>query len=328
MDVQRWLVRQEVQWLALEKLLHQAEKSGIKSLSAAELRQLSSLYRLASADLARAQTRNLGAGICDYLQDLVRRGYSQVYQGRQRQDWQEVARFYQLGFPQTVQQTWPYILVATLIFGLGLFMGWCYTWLDADFMRLVIPKQFIQLVQEEGKLWMGSIVGIEPLASSQIMTNNISVTLGALAGGIFGGLGTIFILWYNGLHIGAIATLVGQYNLAYPFWAFVFPHGALELPAIFLSGAAGLLLGQALIFPGSRPRLLALKSQGQLAAQLMFGVVPMLIIAGLIEGFFSPNPSIPDGVKYLVGSILLTALLLYCFWPLPQSFRPSPPGLG
>lgn len=319
MDVQRWLVRQEVHWASLEKLLHQAEKNGIKTLSARDIRQLSSLYRLASADLARAQTRQLGIGVTDYLQDLVRRGYSQVYQGRQRQDGQEIIRFYQQGFPQTVQASWTYILAAVVIFGLGIYMGWYYTWQDPAFKQLVIPEHILRLVQEEGKLWMGSIVGVEPLASSQIMTNNISVTLSALAGGIFAGLGTIFILWYNGLHIGAIATLVGQHNLAYPFWAFVFPHGALELPAIFLSGAAGLRLGQALIFPGRRSRLLALKQQGQLAAQLMFGVVPMLIIAGLVEGFFSPNPAIPDGLKYLVGIILLVALMLYCFWPLPQS---------
>ncbi len=323
MDVQRWLIRQEPQWARLEQLLHQAEQQGIKSLSAAEIKQLSSLYRLTSADLARAQTRQLGSTLEDYLQDLVRRGYSQVYQGRQRQEWQTVGQFYQYGFPATVQETWGYILAAFLIFGLGWYIGWWYTWQDPMFMELLIPRRIIEMVQQEGKLWMGSIVGVEPLASSQIMINNISVTLAALAGGIVAGLGTLYILWYNGLHIGAIATLVGQHNLAYPFWAFVFPHGSLELPAIFLSGGAGLLLGQAFIFPGPRSRLAALKRQGQLAAQLMFGVVPLLIIAGIIEGFFSPNPGIPDGIKYLVGMVLLVALLFYCFWPLPKPKQPT-----
>lgn len=318
MDVQRWLIRQEPQWALLEQLLHQAEKDGIKSLSAAQIQQLSSLYRLTTADLARVKTRQLGATLEDYLKDLVRRGYSQVYQGRQRQEWQSIWRFYQSGFPATVQKTWPHTLVAFLIFGLGWAIGSWYTAHDPQFMELVIPERIMTMVQDEGKLWMGSIVGIEPLASSQIMTNNISVTLAALAGGIFAGLGTLYILWFNGLHIGSIATLVGQNDLAYPFWAFVFPHGALELPAIFLSGGAGLLLGQAFVFPGPRPRLVALKRQGQLAAQLMFGVVPLLIVAGIIEGFFSPSPLIPDGVKYLVGTILFAALLLYCFWPFPK----------
>jgi uncharacterized membrane protein SpoIIM required for sporulation len=116
----------------------------------------------------------------------------------------------------------------------------------------------------------------------------------------------------NGLHIGAIATLVGQNNLAYPFWAFVFPHGSLELPAIFLSGGAGLLIARALLFPGRYRRTDALKLYGMKAAKLLFGIVPILLIAGTIEGFFSPNPIVPDILKYSVGIVLLLALVVYC----------------
>jgi len=179
-------------------------------------------------------------------------------------------------------------------------------------MSLLIPESLISQVRDQGELWMGSIVGIEPLASSNIMVNNISVSFSAVAGGITGGIFTIYILVFNGLLIGSIATLVAENNLAYPFWAFVFPHGALELPAIFFAGGAGLLLGRGILFPGKYLRLEAIKYYSSLAAQLVFGIVPLLIIAGIIEGFFSPNPIIPDPVKYLVGLAIFILLVMYC----------------
>jgi uncharacterized membrane protein SpoIIM required for sporulation len=169
---------------------------------------------------------------------------------------------------------------------------------------------------------MGSIVGVEPLASSQIMTNNLNVSFAAVAGGITAGLYTVFILALNGLSIGAIATLVGQNNLAYPFWAFVFPHGSLELPAIFFAGGAGLLIARAILFPGKYRRVDALKFYGSQAAQLVFGIVPMLILAGMIEGFFSPSPIVPAPLKYFAGIGIFTLLVMYCSRKQPdESYR-------
>jgi uncharacterized membrane protein SpoIIM required for sporulation len=143
------------------------------------------------------------------------------------------------------------------------------------------------------------------------MQNNISVTILAFAGGMTAGIFTTFLLWTNGLSIGAIATLVGKYHLAYPFWAFVLPHGALELPAIFIAGGAGLLLAKAIVFPGQYRRRDQLKLLGGKAIQLMFGVVPMLFMAGIIEGFFSPSPVVPSSLKYLVGTVLFSLLVIY-----------------
>jgi uncharacterized membrane protein SpoIIM required for sporulation len=158
---------------------------------------------------------------------------------------------------------------------------------------------------------MGSIVGIEPVASSSIMINNIKVSFAAIAGGMTAGLGTTYIMLVNGLVIGTVGTLVGQNNLAISFWAFVFPHGALELPAIFLAGGAGFLLARAILFPGKYRRADALKFYGMQAANLVFGIVPMLIIAGMIEGFVSPQPAIPDVVKYAIGTGLFIGLVGY-----------------
>ncbi|GAB4523823.1 MAG: stage II sporulation protein M [Pleurocapsa sp.] len=312
MNVRRWITRREIDWKNLEVLLQQAEKKGIKSLSATQIKDLASLYRAVSADLARARTNKIGNTIVQDLQSLTSRGYNQIYQGAQRQEWYAVKKFYLWGFPQVVQESWIYIAIATALFFLGGIVSWWYAWRDPVFISLTIPEHLIQTVRDDGELWMGSIVGVEPLASSNIITNNLSVSFAAIAGGITAGIYTIFIMVNNGISIGAVASLVGQNNLAYPFWAFVFPHGALELPAIFLAGGAGLLIGKGMLFPGAYRRLDSIKQHGIKASQLLFGIVPMLIIAGIIEGFFSPNPAIPNPVKYLAGIGLFCLLVIYC----------------
>ncbi|HBE19820.1 MAG TPA: hypothetical protein DEG17_14240 [Cyanobacteria bacterium UBA11149] len=312
MNINRWIGRREPNWKRLDTLLTQVEKRGLKSLQAPQIKEIASLYRSVSADLARAKTNKVGNTIVQDLQRLTSRGYNQIYQGYRHQEWQGIWDFCRWGFPDVVQKTFVYTAVAMVIFLVAGLIGWWFAWQDPNFISLVAPPSLIEKVRDKGELWMGSIVGIEPLASSGIMVNNIKVCFGAVAGGITAGIFTVFILIVNGLHIGAIATLVGQNNLAYPFWAFVLPHGSLELPAIFLAGGAGLLVGRAILFPGKYRRVDAIKFYGYQAAQLVFGIVPMLIIAGTIEGFFSPNPVVPSPLKYAVGVGLFTVLVVYC----------------
>lgn len=311
MNIQRWIARREPNWKRLDALLIQIEKTGPKSLRSGEIRELASLYRSVAADLARARTQKVGI-LVQNLQSLTSRGYNQIYQGSRRQEWQAVVEFYCWGLPAIIQKTWGYIAIATSIFLLGAIVAWWYAWQDPTFMSLVVPEALITKVRDKHELWVGSIVGVAPLASSNIMINNLSVCFGTVAGGITAGMYTAFLMAFNGLMIGAIATLVGQNNLAYPFWAFVFPHGALELPAIFFSGGAGLLLARAILFPGKYRCADALGFYGSLATQLVYGIVPMLVIAGMVEGFFSPNPWIVEPLKYLVGMGLLTVLVIYC----------------
>ena len=312
MNIQRWIARRELFWKRQDALLRQVEKKGIKSLRSDDIRELASLYRSVAADLARARTQKAGNIIIQNLQSLTTRGYNQIYQGSRRQEWQALVDFYRWGLPSVVQQNAGYIALATSLFLLGAIVAWWYAWQDPTFLSLIVPENLIRKVRDEHQLWMGSIVGVEPLASSSIMMNNLSVSFGAVAGGITAGIYTVFLLVFNGLSIGAVATLVGQNNLAYPFWAFVFPHGSLELPAIFFAGGAGLLIARAILFPGKYRRVDALKLYGNRAVQLVFGIVPMLVIAGTIEGFFSPSPLVPEPLKYLVGVGLFAFFVMYC----------------
>jgi len=311
MNIQRWIARRETDWQALTTLLQRTEKRGLKTLSAHEIQQLAGLYRSVSADLARARTHGVSKLIVQDLQNLITRSYSQIYQGSRKQEWQAVVDFYRWGFPAAVQQTAGYVALATGLFGVAALVAWWLAWSDPAFLTVMVPPQILSQVRDRQELWMGSIVGIEPFASSSIMINNIKVSFTAIAGGMTAGLLTTYIMLLNGCLIGAIGTLVGQNDLAFPFWAFVFPHGSLELPAIFLAGGSGLLLARALLFPGRFRRVDALRYYGHQAAQLVYGIIPMLVIAGIIEGFFSPNPAIPDGFKYIVGTALFVGLIAY-----------------
>ncbi|PSN14342.1 hypothetical protein C7293_12020 [filamentous cyanobacterium CCT1] len=323
MNVQRWIARREVSWRQLEALLTQAEKNGLRSLSGGQVRQMASLYRSVSADLARARGNGVGQAVIKDLQRLTSRSYSQIYQGSRRQEWQALWEFCRYGFPAVVQQSWVYIAIATTLFAVGGLLGWWLAWQDPAFLTLVLGQEFVEGVKNSQELWTVSIMGIEPVASSGIMINNIGVSLRALLGGVTmvvpsvpmitpPGAFTVFLLVVNGVMIGCVGVLVAQANLAYDLWAFVFPHGALELPAIFMAGGAGLLLARGILLPGPYRRIDALKLYGLQAAQLLYGIIALLVIAGLIEGFFSPQTWIPNEFKYVVGTVIFIALMQYC----------------
>jgi uncharacterized membrane protein SpoIIM required for sporulation len=312
MNVQRWLARRAEKWQELEVLLQRAEGRGVKSLTALEISNLASLYRSIAADLARAQTNQISPSIIAELQALTSRAYSQVYRGSNRQEAAGILRFYTEELPQVIRETWIYTAIALGIFLVGGLIAWWFAWQDPNFLALIVPQSMIEKVRDKHELWMGSILGTEPLAASGIMINNLSVCFRAVAGGIAASLITVIIMFLNGVLIGGAAALVSQNDLAYPFWAFVFPHGSLELPAIFISGGAGLLIGRGLVFPGQYRRRDALRIYGLQAAKLVMGIVPMLFMAGIIEGFFSPQEVIPSVFKYLVGTGIFIIFIFYC----------------
>ena len=132
----------------------------------------------------------------------------------------------------------------------------------------------------------------------------------AFASGITAGIGTLYMLFFNGMMIGVIGTACATYGMSVALWSFVSPHGVLELPAIFIAGGAGLRLAQALLFPGALSRRDSLAVGGTEAVRLLVGVIPMLIVAGTIEAFFSPS-STPAPLKFAAAAVIFTLLLAY-----------------
>jgi len=310
MDLTQFVQERKPDWERLDQLVGQGSRA-LGRLGKVDLRDLGALYRQASSDLARARTAGLDPELVEYLNNLVVRAHGIIYRPEQTR-WKVLAGFFGCEFPALVRQEWRPILLALLV---GLLPAlWCILManLDPGFIEAVIPPGLRERL-ERGELWVYRINPIKPLASSAIMTNNIAVTFTFFGLGIVFGAGTLWGLVYNGIHFGSIAVIVNQTRMAREFWAFVVPHGVLEIPAIYIGGGAGFILGAALLFPGDLARKDALIVRGRVAVKLVLGCVPILIIAGIIEAFFSPLPPtvMPVGAKFLVGAALFALLLLY-----------------
>ena len=321
-SIQSFTDSRRPRWERLETLIHRLERGKYRDVEPPMLKDLGRLYREATADLARLQAfRERGAlpeDLETYLNQLVGRAYAQIYKNPPPR-WASLWKFLFFTFPETVRKTAPWTLIALGIFMLGACYGFVVSLYDDSLISLIVSPHIISQV-EDGKVWFDSILGIQPLASSRIMTNNISVSFLAFALGITFGLGTAYIMAFNGLMVGTIAALCHNHGLDIPFWSFVAPHGVIELSAIFIAGGSGLLIGTGLLLPGDLPRKEALNQRGKEAGKLILGCVPLLVVAGIIEGFFSPTHISPV-YKFSFAGVLFLLFLCYLLLPIK---KPSP----
>jgi uncharacterized membrane protein SpoIIM required for sporulation len=303
-----WIALRKESWARLETLVQQVETAGLKTLSSAELREFGLLYRQAAADLSAARTDEASRTLEAYLNRLVGRAHNRIYSGDQM-DLSSVWRFLSISYPRTFRRLLPYTTAALAIFLAGALLGTLLTIARPQFMHAMLGPQMVDKI-EHHQMWTDSILTAKPQESSRIMTNNIAVCFYTYAGGIFAGLGTIFLIFTNGMSIGVITTACTQHQMALSVWSFVAAHGALELPSIVISGGAGLRLASGLLFPGMLRRRDALALAGGESIRLLSGTVPLLIIAGLLEAFLSPTHA-PLALKFSVSAVLLTGL---CLW--------------
>ena len=222
-----------------------------------------------------------------------------------------IVQFYGQTYPKVFRETLPQTLLALAIFAVTGLAAWIITVHDPGFAHRLLGPQMMETI-EQRKMWTDSIVAIKPVASSGIMTNNLSVAFTTFALGITAGMGTIWMMVVNGLLIGVIGAATWKAGMALQLWSFVAPHGVLELPAIFIAAGAGLEIARGMLFPGLLPRRESLAQAGGRGARLLLGTIPLLVIAGVIEGFYSPSHS-PVALKFLVAGVLFAALLTYLF---------------
>jgi len=312
-----WLKKRQAYWERLESLLALAKKQGLHALNRSELRDLGLLYRQTATDLSAVRGDPKSVQQSRYLNQLLGRAHNAIYSG-QKKTVGGIWQFYNREYPRVFRRFLPYTAAATAIFFLGAIAGAFFTLADPDFVREVIPARLVESI-ERHEMWTHSIVAVKPQASSAIMTNNLSVSFMTFAAGITAGLGTLYLLFFNGLMMGVIGVACGTHDMSIPLWSFVAPHGVLELPAIFIAGGAGLRLAQALVFPGILSRRDSLTAGGADAVLLLVGVIPMLIVAGTIEGFFSPSGT-PPYLKFTAGIALFTLLIAY-LWGGARSAR-------
>lgn len=296
--------RQEV-WLELDALVSSAgtrpERLGVQGVL-----RLGALYRRAVADLSLARTAFPGDPVQMRLEKLVMRSRPLVYGEARRA---AALSFFTTGYWRRVTERPPALVAAAALLFVPMALAAIWALDDPHAALGVVPAEFAAAAEPgDGP---GALPANEQAAlSSEIFTNNIQVSLLAIAGGVLFGFGTAFVLVYNGTFIGALGGLAAGGGHAGPFFELVTPHGVLELSCIVVTAAAGLRLGWSMVEPGPRSRLESARREARPAMAMVIGTVPWFVLAGLVEGFVTG--SLPG----LGSAIFLGVALGVAYWAL------------
>ena len=314
-----WLEKRKPYWNRLEELLDESRKNGVAGLNRSELQELALLYRQTAADLSALREDPYSQNFARYVNQLLARAHNIIYTGR-KSSAIEIYHFYRYTYPQVFRRMSSYTVAAFALFLGSALVGAILTVTHPDFMHQMLGPRMVDTI-ERREMWTQSIVGMKPVESSSIMTNNLSVAFMTFASGITGGIVTAYLVIFNGLLMGVIGAACWMGGMSLKLWSFVAPHGVLELPAIFIAGGAAFRMAEGLLFPKNLSRRDSLVVAGSDAVRLVLGTIPMLFVAGLLEGFFSPSNA-PVTLKFAVAALMLTVLLVYLSLP-PKPQQPE-----
>ena len=321
----RFRAERETDWVAFDALLTRLEKKGAKGLTSEELLQLPVLYRATLSSLSIARATSLDKALLDHLEALSMRGYFLIYGVRQsRLD--RLARFFARDWPLAVQAVWKETVIIALIIILGGLTSWLLVTNQPEWFYNFIPEElasgrdprataeYLQQTIGHGPAVTDEASGALHTFATYLFTHNSRVSIMSFALGFAFGVPTMMLEFYQGINIGAIIAVFTSKGLGYDFGGWLFIHGTTELFAAALSGAAGLRIGAAVVFPGARSRLQAASDAGRTAGKVMVGVILMLLVAGLLEGF--GRQLITDTpMRYGIGTIMLVFWLGYYYVP-------------
>ncbi|MFA7601984.1 MAG: stage II sporulation protein M [Novosphingobium sp.] len=287
----RFRLEREGDWKRLEAIVTRMEKGQLRKLSDEDVLALPVLYRTVASSLSIARETSLDAATLAYLEALVQRAWFIVYGPRASLgSW--LRRFLGGGWSAAVRAMWLDVLLALAVMVAGTAVGWLLVAGDAEWYHALIPGQFAdarapgaspQVLHDT----LFSDQTQEPLAAfaAYLFGNNAQVSILAFALGFAFGVPSLMLLVHNTAVLGAMLWLYHGAGLTLDFAAWIAIHGTTELFAILLSGAAGLHIGRSMAFPGERSILDAAGEAGRRASQVMAGVILMLIVAALLEGF-------------------------------------------
>ncbi|WP_166355435.1 stage II sporulation protein M [Phytoactinopolyspora limicola] len=303
MDVEAFIAAHQHEWDRLDTLVRRPGR-----LTGAEADELVGLYRSVSTHLAMARSAAPDAVLLGRLSSLVARSRAAVTGARDPR-WSDVVRFLTVGFPAAVYRNrrwWVAVAVAFVVVGTA--VAW---WVEANpdvQMAIGAPEEIRQLVEHDFEDYYST----HPAGSfaAQVWINNLWVAAACLILGVFLGVPVIVVLWMNVLNVAVSAGLMAAAGRLDVFFGLITPHGLLELTAVFIAAGAGLRLGWTVIDPGPLRRTEALARAGRAVVGLAVGLVGVLLISGVIEGFVTPS-GLPTWARVGIGVVAEVAFLTY-----------------
>lgn len=318
-DLSRFIREEQPYWDELDAMLTRLERDLACRLTLGEVKRLHYLYRRTSSDLAKVATFSAEPHMRRYLETLVGRAYGHVHAGSERPSEFRLKRWLGVTFPRTFRRRIRAFQLALAVTLVGVLFGGAVAALDPSAKAVIMPFQHLrgdpsERVAQEESVDHDRLTGRRASFAASLMTHNTRVSILAMALGMTWGIGTIAVLFSNGIMLGAVCldyVLAGE-SLFLAGW--LLPHGIVEIPAILLAGQAGLVLAGALIGRGT-PRTLRqrLRHVGPDVVTLIFGVALMLVWAGCVEAFLSQyhEPLVPYWSKVLFGLIEGSGLALF-----------------
>jgi uncharacterized membrane protein SpoIIM required for sporulation len=304
-------------WRELEQLVDRAERSGVAALDTDSLARLPILYRATLSGLSVARAISLDRSLLNYLEALGARAYLCVYGVRERPG-PLLAAFFTHRLPQAVRRAWPHIALITAVLALGVLAAWLLTAQDPSYYGSFVSSDMqsgrsVRSTTEELRATLhGDDKRVDRLGAfaAFLFSHNAQIGMMSFALGFALAVPTIALIFYQGLTLGAFLALFQSHGLLFELGAWLSIHGATELTALVLSGAAGLKLGTAVLLGGREPRLVRLAREGREAAVVMMGAVLLFLLAGLLEGL-GRQLVVDVAPRYLIGWGTFAALVVY-----------------
>lgn len=299
----KFLRQNASRWQEFEQLIDRPRQ--------ADADELAELYVQLTDDLAWAQTFYPGSKTTAYLNELAGRAHEKIYRNKKEQK-ERIIRLWKRELPLLYYKHRHKLLTAFVVFAVSLMIGMISATNDPMFTRMIMGDEYVNLT-------IHNIEQDDPLAIYKmdramdmflgITFNNIRVSFIAFLAGIVASLGTGVVLMSNGIMIGAFFSLFYEYGLLGESLSVVFIHGALELSAIVIAGAAGFVMGSGLLFPGSYSRREAFKASAREGLKMTLGLLPIFITAGFLESFVTRYTEMPPVISLLIigGSLAFVA---------------------
>ncbi len=320
-DLKQFIERERSTWEELDKTLTRIETETLLRLTLDEAQRLHYLYERTGAGLIKISTFAAEPNLVHSLESLLTRAYAELQTGRSTTEKLSLRRWLFRTFPQTFQKHFLYFLTALLLTLFGALFGGAAVAFDPDAKAAIAPFPHLlqnpaQRVKEEEAQTNPMLTTSKGRFSAILITNNTKVSVLALALGVTWGIGTLILLFYNGVVLGAVIFDYMRAGQSAFLLGWLLPHGVIEIPAILIAGQAGLLLGKAMIGWNSKENVhQRLRSLRGSLVTLISGAALLLIWAGLVEAFFSQyhQPVLPYQFKIAFGLVELAVLFLFLF---------------